>query len=139
MHDIVFTIIICSFNILWLVVIELLNVVPDGSDLEHELLPELFIDDEAFLVVADSELVFLVHGIAVEETSSSKAREIFAVGVASEDEAFCTETKRLVWIVIHTSTFAHLVVAKAQCLARHIRDQSFTKTKARFDINFLII
>ena len=122
MHNIVLTVIICSLNILWLIVVQLLNVVPDGSNLEHELLSELFIYDEALLIVADSKLVFLVHGVAVEETSSSKAREILAIGVASEDEAFSTETKGLVWIVIHASTFAHLVVAKAQGLARHVGD-----------------
>ena len=87
MDYIVFTSVECSLDILGIVVIDSLNVVSNEANLVHEFLAESLVDHQAFLVVAASEALFLVHGVTIEETSSSEPWEIFTVRIRSEDEA----------------------------------------------------
>lgn len=68
-----------AFNVLRLVVVDLFDVGADGADLVHEVLPEGLVQDQLLLVVADPELLLLVHRVAVEQTGAGETWQVFAV------------------------------------------------------------
>lgn len=111
----------------------------DVSHSLHELSSELLVHDQFLLVVADAELLLLVHRVGIEETSSGEAWQVLAVRVTSEDEAARGQAQRLVGVVVHLRALGLLIVGETDGLARHVaRDQSFTETQAGFNVDLLL-
>ena len=79
MNDIVFVIVEAALDILWFIVVDLLNMLTDVSNSGHEGISELLVNDQSFLIVADAELCLFVHGVRVEKASTCKTGKILAV------------------------------------------------------------
>jgi len=73
LDNIVLAIVVSTFNVLRLIVVNSLDVVADGAYHSHELRSELLVDDESLLVVRNSEFLLLVHGVRVKKTCTSEA------------------------------------------------------------------
>ena len=108
------------------------------ADSLHELSSEVLIQDESFLVVADSELVLLMHRVTVEESGAGKARQILRIRIGPKNEALCSQAKALVRVVVDLGHLGQLVVTETECLTRHVRYQSLTEAEAGLDVNFLV-
>ena len=111
----------------------------DVADLVHEVLSEGLVEEELLLVVADAELLLLVHGVAVEQPGTGEAWQVLTIRVTSENETSGGEAEGLVGIVADHGFLGTLVVAETQRLPGHVRDQCLTKTDASLRIYFIII
>jgi len=63
LDNIVFIVVEAPFDILRLIVINLLDVMANDTDFSHEGVSELLIHNESLLVVADPEFGLLIHGV----------------------------------------------------------------------------
>ena len=96
----------CTFNILWLSLVDSLDHLANLANLLHELAAELTISCEAIRAVVDTLFFLVLNRIAVKKAGSSKTRQVLTVRVATEDETTVShQLDRLVCIGIYTTFF----------------------------------
>jgi len=79
LHNIEFTAHVCAFDVLRFIIVNLFDMMPNESNGLHEIVLKVIIQQQLLLIVVDSELRFLIHGVAVKETGACESWQILAV------------------------------------------------------------
>ena len=139
LHHIEPSIVVGALYVLGQVVVELLNLDPDLSYVIHEIEPEGLVSEQLLLVVSYSEFRCIMHGVAIEKSSSCETCQVLTIRVTPKDKARGLQPNRLVREGVDMSLLGSLIIGKAEGLAGHLGDKGFSEAKARLHIDLIFL
>mmetsp|Transcript_44327 Transcript_44327/g.72139 ORF Transcript_44327/g.72139 Transcript_44327/m.72139 type:complete len:202 (-) Transcript_44327:3214-3819(-) len=139
LYNKVFALGVCSFNVLRGAK-GALDLEANVVDSTHELVTELVVPTQLFILVLHTYFLSGLHEDTVIETSASIALEVLAIRIRPEDEATTKQGSTLAGEAHDTGSLRiRLFASEAECTAGIVAHKSLTKPNHTFGIQLILI